>query len=436
MFRLPQKTLTIPVFTIFSVCGFFFIVVQMALSHAPDYFLAAHKRSLVPLSLTNNIFPLIDKIFTPLISFFVAAFGDPSSKAYPTVVHFVWSFGCAIQLPLIEAERSGMEEARRRGSLAVKLISYPMIWGIFYQRLSGGWIIPLWLLAFMQSRVRAEGSGVDRIKAESVLAGWLIGHTLPALVMLVPGQPPLSKAPLWVAFPILMSLVAFVAEHGYSYIRSRFHGTSSLGAHSGYSVIQVLYLVGFIPAFYAHISLVLIPGLSSAPFSAPTHEVFLNKLIGLMRYLYTFFIPATGLHIPSPAQTTAESGVVHFVQFDVLIVFGAMWTALVWDLAIRRSTTHTTKVETFRWVALVASMLFIGGLVVSPGGATSLLLMYREYKLNSSRRSVMRRTARRMTGSISINSSAENPKRSFTYCTSHSFSLSVSEQSCLLMIII
>lgn len=410
MYKLPRKSLTAPVFIFFSLCGLYFIVIQMALSHAPDRFLEVHKKSKVPLSLSHGALPLLDKILTPLISFFVSAFGNTSSKAYPTVIHFVWSFGCAIQLPLIEAERIGMDGARYRNRWSVKLLAYPMIWGILYQRLSGGWIIPLWLWAFMQSPVRAEGTGIDKLKAESVLAGWLIGHTLPALAMLVPGQPAFQKAPLWIAFPILMSLVVLV-ERIYLYIRSRFHRTSNLGAHSGYLLIQALYLSGAIPAFYAHVSHVLFPGLASAPWSVPTNTMYLNKVLGLLRFMYRFFIPATGLRVPSPAETTADTGVVHFVQFDILVVFAAVWTALIWDLAIRLSTIHTTRLTKLKWVTLGALTVFVSGLVVSPGAATSLLLMYRESKLNGSRRS--RTAARQLTGPLVIHSPIA--ERTFTY---------------------
>ncbi|THG94202.1 hypothetical protein EW145_g8188, partial [Phellinidium pouzarii] len=188
---MPQPRYTIPVFIFFSLCGFYFIVLQMALSHAPDRFLAVHKASKVPLSLTHDMLPLLDKILTPLISFFVAAFGNTESTAYPTVVNFVWSFGCAIQLPLVEAQRTGVSGTRGTRSFALKMLAHPMVWGIFYQRLSGGWILPLWLLAFMHASTRASGAGMSRLNAESVLAGWWFGHTVPALAMLIPGQPAL-----------------------------------------------------------------------------------------------------------------------------------------------------------------------------------------------------------------------------------------------------
>ncbi|KAL5484776.1 hypothetical protein ACEPAI_7418 [Sanghuangporus weigelae] len=383
MFRLlPSKWLTTAIFTFYSLCGFYFIVVQMQLSHAPDRFLEVHRASKVPLSLTNHTLPLLDKFLTPLISFFVAAFGDTSSTAYPTVTHFVWSFGCAIQVPFLEAQRIGVDGSHHKRSRAVALLAHPMIWGILYQRLSGGWIIPLWIALFMQSEVRAVGNGIERFKAESVLAGWWIGHTIPALVMLIPGLPALHKAPLWVGFPILMS----VAQQSYLHIRKRFsRARITSGSHSGSIPVQLLYISGFIGAFIAHVHLVLIPGLSAASYAAPTNVVFIDKQFGLGQFLYKFFVPATGLRIPSPAETTAESGVVHFVQFDVIVVFSALWTALIWDLAMRRDPLHT-PFDTCRWVIRMAAGLFAGSLLLSPGAVTSLLLLYREAKLENSRR--------------------------------------------------
>ncbi|KAH8119690.1 hypothetical protein DFH11DRAFT_1566430 [Phellopilus nigrolimitatus] len=366
---MPQRRYTVPIFVFFSLCGFYFIVIQMTLSHAPERFLEVHEASKVPMSPTNNMIPLLDNILTPLISFFVSAFGNTSSSAYPTVTNFVWSFGAAIQLPLVEAQRVDVNGSRGKRNLAARLLSYPMIWGILYQRLSGGWILPLWLLAFMHARTRDEGAGMERIKAESVLAGWWIGHTLPALAMLIPGQPALSSTPVWVAFPILMTL----AQRGYLFIRKQF--TVSDRMSSGYITLQLTYLSAFIGSCIAQINLVIIPGLYAASASVPTRWVLLDKLIGLTRYLYTFFIPETGFRIPSPQETTAVSGVLHFVQFDILIVFPAMWTAILWDLALRRR----------EWLEAAGRSASGAGSCRWAAPATSGLLMYREAQLKKVR---------------------------------------------------
>ncbi len=386
----PLLKHTLPVFLFFSLCGFYFIALQMILSHAPDRFLEVHKASLVPLSLTNNKLPFENTILTPLISFFVAAFGNPESKAYPTVVDFVWSFGAAIQLPLIEAQREGSGSR----NLPQKALSYPMVWGILYQRLSGGWILPLWLLAFMHAGTRVKGTGIDAVKAESVLFGWWAGHTIPALAMLIPGQPALSSAPIWIAFPILMS----VAQSAYLFSRTRlsaFNTTSNPAR--GYICAQLLFLSALVGSAAAHVHLVIIPGLSGAsaqaPFSSPK-LVLVNKLLGLARHLYTFFTPATGLRIPSPATTTADSGVVHFVQFDVIIVFAAVWTALIWDLALRRRDAAATATATSRtgstlctvgWIVRVIALLFFASMAAGFGAATAGLLVYREAMMNVTR---------------------------------------------------
>lgn len=394
MIYIPKLKYILPIFLFYSLCGFYFIVLQMALSHAPDRFLEVHETSKVPLSLSDNRLPLLDKILTPLISFFVAAFGDTSSQAYPTVVHFVWSFGCAIMLPLIEAERNGVDSDgnRSKRSIAVKLLSYPMAWGILYQRLSGGWIIPLWLIAFMQSGTRANGEGLETKRAESVLAGWWIGHTLPALVMLIPGQPALRHTPLWVAFPILMSLSQAI----YLRIRTYFGTVPSVNARGIPLPLKLLYISGFIAAFLAHVHLLIIPALAGAPCFTPTSFPFLNKAIGLFIALYKFFAPRTGFRIPSPAETTATSGVIHFVQFDVLVVFPAVWTALLLDLVLRPHVCDSSLRLKLRWILKMVSGLLVGSLLLSPGAVTALLMMYREEKLVITRCS----RKRKMTGPL------------------------------------
>ncbi|KLO06679.1 hypothetical protein SCHPADRAFT_681646 [Schizopora paradoxa] len=398
----PLLKHTLPVFVFFSICGFYFIAYMMIASHAPDRFLEVQKASSVPLLLTNGRFPLVDKILDPLIAFFVAAFGNPNTTAYPTVVDFVWSFGAAIQLPLIEAQRDGFNTR----SLAQRALSYPMIWGIFYQRLSGGWILPLWLLAFMHAGSRINGTGIDSAKAESVLFGWWAGHTIPALAMLVPGQPALTSPPVWIAFPILMSL----AQSAYLFVRTRVPFFQSKSCpHRGYVCAQLLYLSALVGSAVAHIHVVLIPGLvtasASAPFRSPSLAL-VDKLYGLARELVAFYTPASGLRVPSPATTTADSGVVHFVQFDVIIVFAAVWTALIWDLALRRrdaaktsatattASTETSTLGTFVWVVRLAALLFATAMAVGFGAATAGLLIYRESLMKKARRNSEKESAR------------------------------------------
>lgn len=385
---MPNPWYTWPTFLFLAACGGYFIVAQMLLSKAPDRFLEVHKASKVPLSLTHNTLHLVDAVLTPLISFFVSAFGDTTSAAYPTVVDFVWSFGAAILMPLIEAERIGVD-GRRCHKLAITLLSHPMWWGILYQRLSGGLILPLWLIAFMLSPTRANGAGIERAKAESVLFGWLFGHTVPAIAMLIPNQPAFTQAPIWIAFPILMT----AAQWAYYVIRTqlpyigrtpsqevtkRLHG-------SGYVPIMLLYLSAFVGSCAAHFHIVIIPGLAGASCTSPTSLVLLNKFIGLARFLYTFFVPATGLRVPTPAETTAVTGVVHFVQFDIIVVFSAVWIALIWDLSLRRQQPGTSTLESATWAAKTFVILFFTGLALGPGAATAGLLAYRESLLEEGR---------------------------------------------------
>lgn len=390
---IPSKRHVIPVFVFFSLCGFYFIVYQMYASKAPDRFLENHKASEVPVTPSGNLLPYLDpflehipkmdKILTPLISFFVAAFGDTSSSAYPTVAHFVWSFGCAIQVPLVESVRSGVLK-RSNGpetrDFATRMLSHPMIWGILYQRLSGGWIIPLWIIFFMLSPTRVYSTSIDSLDAQSVFAGWWLGHTVLALFMLVPDQPALTRTPLWVAFPILMT----VFQKLYLGLRWRF--SSEHSKESAYFAVQALYASGFIAAFMAHWHLVVIPYLTNASFAVPTHEVMLNKFFGLARSMHAFFLPATGVFTPQPDATTSASGVIHFVQFDVIIVFSALWTALIWDRSLRRDAGHSTQSMRDKVLAIVKPTIALvaGALLLSPGAATSAFLMVREHEISGS----------------------------------------------------
>ena len=83
---------------------------------------------------------MLDDSLRPLVSFFVSAFADANSPSYSTVVAFVWSFSSAIQLPLVEALRNqdSATPTHWLNTSAARALSHPMLWGILYQRLSGG----------------------------------------------------------------------------------------------------------------------------------------------------------------------------------------------------------------------------------------------------------------------------------------------------------
>ena len=373
----PRLRYTLPVFVIFSLAGFYFIVLHMALSHAPDRFLEVHKASFVPLSLTPAFpIPLLDKLFTPLVSFFVAAFGDVgrSSPSYPITLDFVWSFGAAIQLPLIEACRPGASSSW--------LLSIPMVWGILYQRVSGGWVLPLWLLVWMHSRARTSGKPLKRVDAESVLAGWWVGHSVPALLMLIPGMPPFRSAPIWIAFPILMSL----GQHAYLALARVVPAINNRRDTSGYVPTQLVFLSSLALGAIAHTHNVIIPGLNAMEVatSMSTSDAILIKLRALLVHMYEHYVPPS-FAIPSPEETTAITGVKHFVQFDVLIVFGSVWVAGIWDLALRHRELCKETKGVVVYVASVTTLLLTLGLFFGPGVATACLFAWREKFMESAR---------------------------------------------------
>jgi hypothetical protein len=360
----------------------------MIKSRAPLRYLAIHKASGVPLSPTNGRIPALDKAVSPLVSFFVAAFNDPSSLAFATAVDFVWSYSAAVLLPLVEPQRIVPDGSH---SLSRTLLGSPLIWGLLYQRLSGGWIMPLWLLAFMHSPSRTNHQGISRIGAESVFVGWWLGHTLPAIAMVIPGQHQLPWALYgYVAFPALMPII----QQTYLFIRRNLSSRiqeSNEDKHAGYFVLQVTYISAFTASCLSHIHLVVIPAITHAAANQPTSSSIINKVVGLLQYLYRFYIPATGIYVPSVEKTTAASGIIHFVQMDILVVFSAVWMALLWDLNQRRQDLQntakhppTTGIIT-RWniVALVVLICLSGAL--GPGAATAALMMYRERKLEKAR---------------------------------------------------
>ena len=362
----------------------------MIKSRAPSHYLAIHKASGVPLSPTNGKIPALDRAVSPLVSFFIAAFNDPTSIAFATAVDFVWSYSAAVLLPLIEPQRIS---PNNEWSLAKTFLASPLVWGLLYQRLSGGWIMPLWLLAFMHSPTRTSHIGISRIGAESVFVGWWLGHTLPAIAMVIPGQHQLPSALYcYIAFPALMPIV----QQAYLFVRRFFVSRpqeTNEDKHAGYMVLQLTYISAFTASCLSHIHLVIIPAITHATANHPTSSSVANKIIGLVRYLYRFYIPATGVYIPSVEKTTAASGVIHFVQMDILVVFSAVWIAMLWDLQQRREeaqnaakqTTPPPPSSTIRWNVVALCALIGLSAALGPGAATAALFIYRERRLEQAR---------------------------------------------------
>ena len=169
-----------------------------------------------------------------------------------------------------------------------------MAWGILYQRVSGGWILPLWFLVWMHSRVRSTARPLERVRAEGVLVGWWAGHTLPALAMLVPGLPPLRAAPVWIAFPILMSGASTI----YTTLVPK---NATRRGSSGYVMTQLTYLSALALGAIAHAHVVLVPGLAatSVDASMSRQEALMIKLRGLTGHLWKHYVPPS-FAIPSP----------------------------------------------------------------------------------------------------------------------------------------
>ena len=377
-----------PIFILLAICGFYFVAFHMIKSRAPVHYLEVHKASNVPLTPTNGRFPAIDRAVSPLVSFFVAAFNDPSSRAFATAIDFVWSYSAAILLPLIEPQRISLTNG---WSLSKTFLGSPLIWGLLYQRLSGGWIMPLWLFVFMHSPTRTNTGGVSRIGAESVFVGWWLGHTLPALSMVLPGRHHIPSALYsYVAFPALMPIF----QQAYLFVRRILVGPvqeSSVDKHTGYIVLQLTYLSAFMVSSVSHIYLVILPALAN-PGSG------IGKIINLIKYLYRFYIPPTGIFVPLVENTTAESGIIHFVQMDILVVFSAIWIAMLWDLHQRRQEAHETSKSanqtqpprSTNWNIAAGCILVSVSAALGPGAATSALFMYREKQLEDARNGVQK----------------------------------------------
>lgn len=208
-----------------------------------------------------------------------------------------------------------------------------------------------------------------------------MGHTLPAALLLIPNQPHLPLVPLYtyIAFPLLMPFVA----RCYVFARSSFSDGASL-AGPGYIPLQLTYFSAFLTAAVARVHLVVIPGLASVSASAPTAFPLLNKLANLAGYIVSFTFPST-LHTPTASETTAASGIIHFVQWNSLVVFAAVWVALLWDMSLRdaRMADRQPAGKAGGWQGAVKAVAALCGasFVLGPGAATAALFILREAQM-------------------------------------------------------
>ncbi|THH08624.1 hypothetical protein EW145_g2579 [Phellinidium pouzarii] len=387
----PPLKWSIPAFVLFSLCALYFVMIQTLKSGALPHFLVIAKLTPLILKPTYNYLPFVDKALGPLVIFFITAFYEPSSLTFSVAADFAWSLGSISLWQAFEAGRIGSSAVQ--GILPSILMCIPL-WDFVGRRVGWSAIMSFWLLLFLHAPAHARSARIGRVKAEGILFGWWIGHNIPFAAVFLAG---LSSTSVPLYLYALAPFLTHYASKGYiAFRRSRTDPRTleqlERQSNPESSVLRFAYLSAFIVSAVSRAHLVLIPAYKAAA-ASPS--------ITPLNFAYTlvaFFVPAHGLRQPPPGETTAQSGVLRFVQMNKAIGFSAVWIAILWELTLRRASAQlrnpkqseprgnkklladTKTIIVWGLMGLILISVFFG-----PGAATATILAYRESLLEKER---------------------------------------------------
>jgi hypothetical protein len=277
--------------------------------------------------------PPIEGILCILVGFFHGLFQTEAESVTPFAVDFLTSFSACVTIPLVEASRANRP----------LLLGFPLIFGILYQNLGGGVIIPLyWALFLATTRDKAVGSQIDQASAESVLFGLVVGFALPTAAMAYTGA--IQTIAFWQAFPLWIS----VFQHLHLLFRP-----SRTNSGSGHRTVQATYTIIFLVSTAMHLRTLSIYGFD-------------------VQRIADAFFPSLAMPDAKKGHTGLTSSV-HFLQWDMVFIFGSTFLASLWF-----AESMVQGVLLTVWSALAS-------VVLSPGAAVCGIFMWREAKLKQTR---------------------------------------------------
>ncbi|ROT43012.1 hypothetical protein SODALDRAFT_327184 [Sodiomyces alkalinus F11] len=237
------------------------------------------------------------------------------------------------------------------------ILSFPAIWGIIYQALSGAVILPIFLALSLLRSPRGEKADdkskaasflpMDPVAVSTVPAALAIGFILPTLLMALPSPNIITLdqqqifIALWQAFPLLTS-----AAHAVLTALARAPGGGAAAdsspmaaARSAYK--RILAITGV--THLGSLAIALCPGIPAALFGVDMGRPTLREM----------FVPVS---VFSPFTVSGLVEASHAIfQYDYIVISSA---ALLWVTFLSRNVTSTV-------VKLLARTVLVG-----PLGAT------------------------------------------------------------------
>jgi hypothetical protein len=255
-----------------------------------------------------------------------------SGKAKDTTTVFFWTMPVIVFASLLESTRTD------RPIVA----SYPLIFGILYQTMTGGFVISAFWGLFLWSLRPGSGTGsaklarapITRANAEAALTAVVLGYYAPTTWMIMTKSP--LAVVLWQPFTVYMSII----QHLVYRIRSQDHRRANeLGlsiVRAGFMITSTISTISYIAAVMPNISETIV-----------------------MDFLQ--WLPS--LSIPEPSTTTIASAALQLIQYDAAMSLASSILAAILLLPIRKDQAFAA--ETTPMLLVVAGPgVIIGGLWV------------------------------------------------------------------------
>ncbi|KAF7537311.1 hypothetical protein G7054_g3848 [Neopestalotiopsis clavispora] len=207
--RRPLQALTVTIFALFSIAGFYFLRVENALNGVPVDFekvvADGQWADGTPIKQTYTGVAAIDFVFHWLVPAFIAGPAGFDQGVRLQQIHFLVNFFGILAIWNVEACR-----LRNRG----RIISYTAVWAIFYQTVAGAAIIPLYYLAYAvisrNDSYLSEGRALPLGQAKALLPALVIGYLVPTIALYIPwGDADITQnlTALWQVSPAIPNLL-------------------------------------------------------------------------------------------------------------------------------------------------------------------------------------------------------------------------------------
>lgn len=275
---------------------------------------------------TAGVFPGFDALMCGVVAAFDFTLRHDNVEAFPFIQDFGASLWVYAAVPMVEAYRANTP-------------IWPgvvMIIETLAQFYSGAAMLPIFWIILLALTRNTKPRAVSKGDAESILFGTVVGYAIPSVLYWF--YPTISLNLIWQAFPIEVTLLAFI----YRVFRRKTH----YKAH-GYGTIRTLYGLIFVASTLVHWH-----ALSSFDFQ-------FGKAWDVYR----------------PMQSLPYEGKTHLImnsilQWDYYLIFGGMALASLWLVA-----------ESILEGIAIICWFVVGSALFGTGGAISAIWLLREKKI-------------------------------------------------------